>query len=407
MIELFKNKTDCCACGACVSICPKSAISFKNDEYGFAYPEIDRALCIECGMCKRVCAFQNKDKENSPVDAYAAAVNDSKKIMNSTSGGAFAVLAEETLKQEGIVFGAALEKENDLFTVHHIAIDNINDLQKILKSKYVQSATEDCYIKAKEYLDKGKLVLYSGTPCQIAGLKGYLGRTYDNLITVDLICHGVPSLDLFRNYIAEIEKRENISITDFQFRDKEKGWDLFNRIEYTDSNNSQKYTSFNSESINYSYMDLFMELNSLRENCYTCKYAGANRPADITIGDYWGINKVHSEWLVENGGKLNSKKGISCVILNTEKGIDFFKRIKPQIIYYKSDFTEIAQGNTQLRHPAELSPKRQEILEKYKANGYAVIEKDYKKYLSREKIKDKIKKLIPNKIWNRLKQLLK
>lgn len=407
MIKLFENKSDCCACGACVSVCPKSAISLKNDEYGFVYPEIDSALCVECGRCKKVCSFQNKATENMSVEAYAAAVNDDDKIMRSTSGGTFAVLAEEMLRRGGVVFGSALEMENNCFNVHHIAVENIKDLPKILKSKYVQSATEDCYIKAKQYLDNGRCVLYSGTPCQIAGLKGYLGKKYDNLLTVDLVCHGVPSLQLFRCYITQIEKRENIKITDFQFRDKEKGLDFFNKLDFTDKNGENKSISYNNKSVNFSYTDSFLKLENLRENCYTCKYACANRPADITIGDYWGINKVHDEWLKQNGGKLNHDKGISCVILNTQKGIDCFDTVKQHMITYKSNFEEVSQYNAQLKAPSVLSPTREKILEGFKNNGYEYIENSYIKYLSKEKAKAKIKKLVPTKIWDKAKEIIK
>lgn len=406
MITLFKTKADCCGCGACVSICPKNAISFKNDEYGFAYPVIDTELCIECAQCNKVCAFQNNDKENTPLKAYAAAVNDDEKIMKSTSGGAFAVLADEVLNQGGIVFGAAIEKDNDAFTVHHIDIDSTDDLHKILKSKYVQSSTNDGYIKAKQYLDSGKTVLYSGTPCQIAGLKGYLKKDYNNLITADLVCHGVPSPDLFNSYIKQVEQRENITVTGFDFRNKEKGWEHFNKIKGI-NDDKLKYISFNSDSINYSYMDLFLKRITLRENCYTCKYASANRPADITLGDYWGIGNVHSEWLTENGGALNSDTGISCVILNTQKGIDFFESVRHNFISYESNFDEAASGNTQLRHPADLPENRQEIMDIYKNSGYSKLEQRYQKHLDREDAKAKIKKLVPKKLWNKAKKILK
>lgn len=405
MIELYKNKADCCACGACASICPKNAISLESDEYGFAYPVINNDLCIQCSQCIKVCAFQNRDRENTPFDAYAAAVNDSEKIMHSTSGGLFAVLAEEVLRQNGIVFGAAIEKVNGLFCVHHIAVETAEELPKILKSKYVQSATEDCYKTAKKHLDSGRFVLYSGTPCQIAGLKGYLKKNYDNLLTVDIVCHGVPSIDLFRKYISEIEKREGFEITDFQFRDKETGWGHFNKIEYRDINNKLNSASFDSSSLNYSYMDLFLQMNSLRENCYTCKYTGPNRPADITLGDFWGIKEAHSECLIENGGALDSKKGISCVVINTDKGLEFFDKIKPYILYYKSSFLQVSKGNEKLRHPARLSPQRKEVLDNIKNNGYASIEKDYQKHLNKQKIKQNIKKLVPKKLWSILKQL--
>lgn len=407
MINLFENKKDCCGCGACANICPRSAISFKNDEYGFAYPEINRSLCIECGMCKRVCAFQNKEKENKPLCAYAACINDSEKIMNSTSGGAFAALAEAVLKGGGIVFGAALEKDKDGFIVRHIDVDSTDNLGKILKSKYVQSKTEKAFLKAKEYLENGKTVLYSGTPCQIAGLKGFLGKEYENLFTADLVCHGVPDITLFRDYIKSIEKRENIKITDFSFRDKNQGWEHLANYTYTAPNGTSATHCINTSSIDYSYLYAFLKKIPLRENCYTCKYAGSNRPADITLGDFWGIEREHPNMLTKNGGKLDSGNGISCVIINTQKGSELFAAASNRFIMYKSTFENAARGNTQLRHPADLPPERQTILNGYKSNRYGCIENLYAKHLSAEKTKAKIKKLVPKKLWNKAKQVIK
>lgn len=221
-IVLYENKKDCCACGACLNVCPKGAISMKPDDQGFVYPEIDRDKCIECGGCKQVCKFRSSELRTVKT-VYASTIADDQQIMGAASGGMFTAAALSILKTGGVVFGAALTFDEGRANPHHIVIEDKIELWKLQGSKYVHSAVGDTYHQAKMYLAQGRNVLYSGTPCQIAGLKSYLGKEYDNLYTMDLICHGVPSADFFDGYIQQLNKKYHGKITHYCFRDKAKG----------------------------------------------------------------------------------------------------------------------------------------------------------------------------------------
>lgn len=196
-IVLFDDKKDCCGCGACMNVCPKNAIRMAEDEVGFVYPEIDQNLCVGCGVCKKACGYQMQPLMQKSEAVYAAASNNDNLLRKSASGGAFAVLAENVLKKGGVVYGAALPLENGKLEPKHLRIDTVERLTELQGSKYVQSAIGDTYAQAKKDLLDGKSVLFSGTPCQIAGLKQYLKKDYENLLTVDIICHGVPMQTIF------------------------------------------------------------------------------------------------------------------------------------------------------------------------------------------------------------------
>ena len=231
--NLFENKKDCCACGACLNICPKEAISLKQDEYGFLYPEIDEYLCIRCELCKKVCAFQNVEEDNVPISTFAAISKNRNQAKNSASGGIFAAIAQYVINNNGIVYGAAFD---DSWNVKHIGIEHIEDLIKLQGSKYTQSNTDTTFIEVKKMLALGKQVLYSGTPCQIAGLKKYLGKDYTNLITIDIICHGVPSNKMFKDYLSYLEAKNNAKIQNFKFRDKKTGWGINGSVVFLKQN---------------------------------------------------------------------------------------------------------------------------------------------------------------------------
>ena len=205
-IILFDDKKNCCACGACMNVCPKDAIRMEEDDYGFLYPQIDETKCVQCGACKKVCAYQNGSKLFEPKQVFVAVSKNKKQLLNSASGGVFAAVATKILKDGGVVFGATLDFENGHANPHHIKIENQKQLTKLQGSKYVQSAIGITYKQTKDYLKKGRIVLFSGTPCQISGLYEYLGKEYDNLYTIDVICHGVPNAKFFDDYL-QIEKQ--------------------------------------------------------------------------------------------------------------------------------------------------------------------------------------------------------
>lgn len=402
MKQLFNDKSNCCGCGACVNICPKNAISFKADDYGFLFPEIEETLCIDCGLCQKVCYFQNNEEISSPLKVFAAARRDETKIMSSSSGGIFAVLAESIISDGGVVFGCSMEYKEGTLSAEHILIDTSNELLKLQGSKYVQSNIGCTYKQVKDYLEKGKKVLYSGTPCQIAGLNGYLRKKYDKLLTIDIICHGVPSLDFFRGYIHNIERRENITITDYKFRDKKNGWGLHAVIFFKDKNGNNNIKSF--PYYKSSYFNMFIDSHIYRDSCYKCKYACKNRPADITLGDYWGITLVHPELKTKDGKIFDLNKGVSVILANTETGMREIENISLKCHMIESDFERASKYNNQLREPSTKGTLRDSIMQCYKQGGYNKVEKYYSPFLRKKKIKKFIKKFVPKKIISILKK---
>lgn len=391
-IQLFHEKKDCCGCGACMNICPKSAISMKEDEYGFVYPDINYEKCTGCKACKKVCAYQNITESNFPQKVYVSSIKDDKLIGNSASGGIFAALATKVINDGGIVFGSTLEKQNGKLNPIHICADNLNDLVKLQGSKYVQSSINRTYKEAKQYLISGRKVLFSGTPCQIAGLNGFLGKKYDNLLAVDIICHGVPNAKFFQDYLKYLEEKLSISIINYKFRDKKKGWGLCGKIVYKDNsgNVNEKLMPCNLSS----YYKMFLDSDIYRENCYTCKYACNSRPGDITIGDYWGVEKEHPELL----NKIDKKKGISCIIINNNKGIEIIKQVETDLNLFESTFDKVSKRNGQLKHPSHYSKDRKNILNIYNNYGYQEVEKYYRKREGVNIYKYKIKNLVKSLI---------
>ena len=230
---LVEHKADCCGCGACALICPTGAIRMKTDENGCVYPEIQQEKCISCGLCKARCAFQHADtKTNERQQVYALCRKDSERLMRSASGGVFAAIAEQWIEAGGIVYGAALSRRGEVLVPVHLQASTAEELEPLLGSKYVQSDVTAAYPAVRQNLREGRQVLFSGTPCQVAGLKSYLKQEYENLLTIDLVCHGVPGADWFAGYLSELEKRLGGKVQDFRFRDKHHGWGLNARLEY-------------------------------------------------------------------------------------------------------------------------------------------------------------------------------
>lgn len=396
-VILYNNKIDCCACGACVNICPKQAISMEKDEYGFLYPIIDKNRCVKCLMCKKVCSYQNKEECNTTKIAYVGMIKDEKIIEESASGGIFAAVGKAVLNKKGVVFGCSMEVHNDVLSPEHIKIEKIGDLNKLQGSKYVQSFIGTIYKEVKEELNSGRLVLFSGTPCQVAALNSFLGdKEYSNLLTIDIICHGVPSADFFQSYLTDYSKKLGGKIIGFKFRDKVSGWGLKGSVEYIDRKEKKKIRPI--PVLLSSYYQLFLNAETYRENCYACKYAESYRPGDFTIGDYWGIDRVHPEYLMKNGGDFNETKGISCILVNTEQGKKLFKILNSEINFKESSFENVAKYNTQLNIPSKKSPNREKILEMYKNGSYLAVDRWYFKQLGIKKYLLIIKNKIPQSV---------
>lgn len=385
-LELVNKKVDCCGCGHCSIKCPKNAIEMKEDEYGYVYPYIHKDICINCGVCKRVCQY-NKQRKKCDFDksAYVAVSKDEQILTTTASGGVFTSIAKSFIEKGGIVYGCALLNEKEKFIVKHIKLETIDELEKIKGSKYVQSDITSVYEEIKEELKKGNKVLFSGTPCQVAAIKEYTND--DNLFTIDIICHGVPNNKMLNDYINYIENKEKIRIKDFKFRDKSKGWGLNYSYTYKDSDN-HKYKKKVKPSFESSYYQLFLDSYTYRDNCYSCKYANENRVGDMTIGDYWGIEIEHKELINKN---IYPKKGVSCVILNSPKGELMFEKYTNDVNSYESKFEKIKIHNHQLNNPSFKPKDRQELLEVYKNYGFSAVEKFYDR---KNFIKNSIKRVL-------------
>jgi len=405
-IILFQDKRDCCGCGACFNICSKHAISMCEDEYGFIYPKIDEGLCIKCGMCQRVCAYQTMGESAVPIETFVAAANDKNIITSSASGGIFASIAKEVLNNNGIVFGCSMEIEDQMITPKHIRIVNEEELIRLQGSKYVQSCIGDIYQQVKSDLILEKTVLFSGTPCQVAALRTYLGNEkYENLYTVDIICHGVPSAALFQSYIKEFEKKLKGNIIGFKFRDKTGGWGLKGKVTYIDKS-KRKRTKLLPVQLS-SYYKLFLDSDTYRETCYECKYATPHRVGDLTIGDYWGIEREHPEYLIGHGGDMDTQKGISCLIVNTQHGKRLLEQFGTSLDLRPSSFEKAKAENRQLSYPSTVSKNREQILELYRLNGYKAVDSWYNKKLGIRKYVYHVWNIIPVKVQKTLKHLYK
>ena len=350
----------CTGCMACYSICNFDAIKIVQNEKGFYVPQIDKTKCKNCGKCKDTCPENNKiDKEKCKA-IYASWSKSNITRKSSTSGGIFSEISKVILKQNGLVVGAMY---NEHFEVEHNFIEKIEELNKIQGSKYVQSRIGDVYVRIKCELEKGKKVLFSGVGCQIAGLKKYLKKEYENLITVDVLCHGAPSPRIFKEYIDR--KKNNGEISNIRFRYKKPSWTVFSmRIDYKDGKIYQKNT-FDDE-----YIRLFLDDYITNDVCSNCKYTGEERVADITLADFWG-------YVSEDAKYRNNEKGISLVLINSEKGNAIFNEVKDELVIIEKNIEEAKNGNQCLRKPFTKNKNYESFWKDYKENGYDFVVKKY------------------------------
>ncbi|MFA7578282.1 MAG: polysaccharide pyruvyl transferase family protein, partial [Candidatus Muiribacteriota bacterium] len=315
--EVVGNKK-CTNCGACSNICPQKAIFMERNNEGFLVPMIDKKKCNNCGLCNRTCPMLNEIDNNVQFKipkVYLGWNKNEKVRMKSSSGGIFSVLAEYFLRKKGYICGAAFDNKNHL---KHIIISNKKDLKKIMGSKYVQSEIGNVYRKIKILLEKNKWVLFSGTPCQVVGLRFFLKKDYKKLLVVDLVCHGVPSPLVFHKYLKEIEKKRKVKIDKINFRDKSTGWKNFS---FSLSKNNINLVREKHD--NNIYFKGFLNNLYLNNICTNCPYSKFPKYSDITLGDYWGI------WNYKKG--LDDDKGISVLIVNNGKGLTFLQNLKKGI----------------------------------------------------------------------------
>lgn len=370
-----KNKRDCNGCGACAMRCPKNAIKMQKDEEGFLYPIIDESLCINCGLCRRICSnypqgnvFQSK--------VFVAKNREEEKRESSTSGGMFKVIAEEIIKQKGVVFGVTYNEKMQV--VHDYAQTN-KDLQQFSFSKYVRSDLRDSYQKVEEFLENGRYVLFTGTPCQNYGLRKYLRKDYDKLLLCEIVCYSNPSPEVFKKYLKNLELQNNKKIVKYYFRNK---------------NNEVKrkpYAEFEDGSIlvEESFYNAFNNRLISRPSCHKCKFCGLDRKSDFTIGDFWGAKELFQE--------IIDKNGTSIICINTEKGMQFFEKIKNRMILKETDIHTAFKNN----HHVNMKPnkRRTQFFKKFASNE--INEKNiisnlqkYSQFSLGEKVSNKIKRML-------------
>lgn len=363
MIRIL-DKHKCCGCAACIQRCPRQCITMQEDSEGFGYPVADPAACIHCGLCEKVCPVLNPSETKQPLGVYAA-INPNEEIRRgSSSGGIFTLLAEKVIADGGVVFGARFDEH---WEVVHDYCDTPDGLAAFRGSKYVQSRIGECYRQTETFLKAGRKVLFSGTSCQIAGLHRFLGKEYAGLLTVDIVCHGVPSPSVWREYVTAIHTRpqeiigkntalhspdKNPTITGIAFRDKSAGWRKYRfAVRGTDENEPQDNPEriiFRETFYENLFMGGFLKDIYLRPSCYACPAKGGKAESDITLGDYWGIENHHPE--------MDDDKGTSMVAVHTAKGEEAFRALtcKSEI----STYEQALEGNPSMEEPVAEPPLR-------------------------------------------------
>ena len=377
----------CTGCMACYNACVHQAIVITEDSCGFSYPLIDAGKCINCGVCRTICPVIHPLKRQEPLTVYAAYSRDEQDRMTSTSGGASSVFSQVMLQKKGVVYGCVQESYK---SIKHQPITNERELWKMKGSKYVQSEIGDVFRAVRSDLITGKLVLFTGTPCQIAGLRVFLRKDYSNLLTVDLVCHGVPSRKLLEDDIQDMLYRESLPLKESYriffrkkgIRESDLKFGCF--IFDCDSENSVNEMASVEYPFDY-YIAGFMTGLFYRQSCYTCAYANPLRCADITIGDFWGLGK----------SRLDTARGISAVLINTEKGKDFFEACKDKFEYEERVVKEAVQGNGQLQKPS------------VKAKNYDLFRQLYPKMGFKRAAKRCLRPFYRNYYWCKLKNNLR
>lgn len=343
------DKKQCTGCMACTNSCPKNAITIEKDvNTEFLYPKINTEDCINCNICKKVCPIKNKLPENkNDIKVYACKNKNDEIRMKSSSGGIFTLIANYILKQNGVIFGAAF---NENFEVVHMWTDNEEGLEKFRGSKYVQSQIGKSFKQVKNFLEEGRKVLFTGTPCQIEGLLTYLRKDYENLYTQDIICHGVPSPKVWRKYL-EYKKIINKEFPrKVNFRKKEiAGWNAYH-VSFTYSHFEE-----NVHHNNDPYMKLFLNNFDLRDTCYNCNFKREKRKSDITVADFWGIKNIRPE--------MNDEKGTSAILVNSQKGKEIFENIKNNIVWTEEKIENIIKYNSCFVKSTYYNEKRNEFFE--------------------------------------------
>ena len=381
----------CTACGACVQACPKQCITFTLNEHLEKIPTINKAACIDCGYCEKVCHLNRKSSiDTNKIEAYACISEDKEVMKQVTSGGAFDAIAKYVLSKNGVVYGCAYQNHLE---VKHIRVDSVNGLSQLYGSKYVQSDTGETYRQAQKDLKDGLFVLYSGTPCQIAGLKAFLGKEYTNLLTVDLVCHGTPPAAYFDKYVRGYEKKYGVSLYKVAFRDKKNKSSCGSGYIYVEQN-GKSYGRKTYYFKNWYYF-YFLRGSIYTQGCYSCKYANLNRPGDFTLGDCWGSEKFNLPFSDANG--------CSLVLVNTEKAQGIFSSLPLE--KHPISIVQACKYNGQLVEPTAQPPNSNQLKMDICRLGFDEIEKEFKKKYRKAILFGQIKKATPNFIKKFVKKI--
>lgn len=375
----------CVGCRSCEQVCPVSCISFMADKEGFLYPQINTSECIQCGKCLMHCPVLEKKGRQNAKDVYGVKNRNRKKMMQSASGGLSDLAAQYILSQNGCVFGCAYDEE---LRVRHIEITDRNDLYKIQSSKYVQSDLGKCYTDIKKRLECGKIVLFTGTPCQVGGLYSYLGEeNRENLYTIDLICHGVPSPLFFEKYLEYQKKKLGEEIEYYNFRSKEKrGWGTQCLIKTATKTKESKLSLDK-------YGKHFMEGSCYRECCYRCEYANTERVGDITCGDFWGIEKKYPLFV--------DSAGVSVALVNTQQGRRLFNEMREDADVIKVSLEDVLPQQGNLTAPT----KRPLIRDDFYSN---IESPEFMEQIKTGiQLKERLKSILPQKVILALKSKIR
>lgn len=375
MINITEKKK-CCGCSACINICPNKCITFEEDNEGFCYPIVNEKQCINCGLCEKVCPFLFDTECKEPIATYAAINPNELTRINSSSGGIFSLFAESVIKYRGIVFGAKFDSE---WNVIHGYTENIEGIKAFRGSKYVQSLIGESFIQTKNFLTQGRKVLFTGTPCQIKGLKGFLRKDYENLVLCSVACTGVPSPKVWKSFLNEISQNE---ITNIQFRDKSDGWNNYRLTIY-----SKEKVIFSEKGLETTYMQGMLKHIINRPSCACCPAKNGKCGSDILLADFWGINKLKPE--------LFDNKGASLVLVFTDKGNRFLKNTKGN--YYEVDFKRSINNNMAIIYSSPSSIHRQEFFEEYNNRGTKALKLILKYYYGSK----------PEKIYLKIRSIFK
>lgn len=378
MDTVYRDLTDCCGCALCASVCPKNAITMQRSN-GFLYPVIDQSLCVDCGLCAKKCPFgREKQEDSNCLDAYAVKHTDEQVVQNSSSGGVFTAVSDYILSQGGAVIGADFDED---MNVVHVVANTPEKRDRLRGSKYIQSDTTGVYDAIRHLLNDGVPVLFTGVPCQAAGVREAFPNE-EKLYIMDIICHGVPNPLVWKQYVAFIEKKYGKKLTYYSFRDKAiSGWRKYS-AKLTFEDGSQVAHN----DVTGSFIELFRYDVCLRPSCTRCRFTSKQRVGDMTIGDFWGIENVMPE--------ISDNKGISAVMVNTEKGRALFEAIKPHITAYPCSQDDIAARQPNLSRPSQYSNKAAAFQADLAALPFEAVLKKYTRVGLKRRLIDLVKSVL-------------